>query len=155
MAIEKWTPLKELETMRREMDRIWEELFTGGQRHRGRLAPQRAAAEGVAAPALDIIDKDDEILVKVEMPGVAKEDIDVSVENNVLTVKGEIRRSEEEKDDAYYHVERTYKSYARSIGLPVEINPEKIKAGLKDGILYIHLGKSEAVKPKRIKVEVE
>ncbi len=154
MALEKWHPLTELEHMRKEMERIWDEFLPSPRR--AVLTPwKRLVGEGdVTLPAVDIIDRDEEILVKIEMPGVSKENIDVSVQENTLTVKGEIKEEKEEKEENYLRRERTYRTFERSINIPVKVAPDKIKAGLRDGILYVHLPKAEETKPRKIKVEV-
>ena len=153
MALEKWHPLKELETMRREMDRIWEDLFPGARRVE---TPWRRTAgeKGVAYPAIDILDRANEIVVKAEMPGVAKDDIDISMQENTLTIKGEIKEDKEAKEENYYYSERNYASYMRSINIPFKITADKISAALKDGILTIHLPKATEVLPRKITVEV-
>ena len=154
MALEKWHPLKELESMRREMDRMWDELFPASRRFLSEL-PWRGAAEKAAiAPAIDIVDRPNEVIVKAEMPGVAKDDIEISVQENSLTISGRIQAEKEAKEENYYYRERGYNSYSRTVEIPFKVSPEKIKAGLKDGILTIHLPKAEEVQPKRIKVEV-
>lgn len=153
MAFEKWHPLKELEGMRREMDRIWGELLPSSKsmepRWRGR-APGKEAVR----PYIDIIDRFDEILIRAEMPGVKKEDIDISLEENILTIKGEIKNEVQANDGNYTCSERNYRSYLRSIDIPAKITADKITAALKDGILSVHLPKAAGVQPKKIKVEV-
>lgn len=154
MALEKWNPVKELESMRREMDKIWGELFPAGRRGILDMPWRRAAVEkGVATPAIDIVDKGPELLVLAEMPGVSKENTEISLQENTLTIKGKIM-GEEIKQDEYYYSERGYCCYERSIDIPFKINAEKIKASLKDGVLTVHLPKAEEVLPKKIRVEV-
>lgn len=154
MALEKWHPLKELEHMKREMDRLWEEFFPASTR--SFLGPWRRShgEEGVAVPLVDVIDRGDEVVVKAEMPGVDKDHIDISIHENTLTIKGEIKKEKEYKEEDYYLTERTYRSYARTLNIPVKINPDKVKANLREGILEIHLPKSEDTRPKKIKVDV-
>jgi HSP20 family protein len=120
------------------------------------LAPWRrlASKDDTAIPALDVIDRADEILVRCEMPGVEKKNIDVSVHEDTLTVKGEVEKDKEYKDEDYYHSERTCRSYARSIHIPEKVKADEIEASLKDGILNVHIPKAEELKPRKIKVEV-
>lgn len=153
MALEKWSPLRELDTMRREMDRIWEELFPSVRRPFVE-ARGRKPEGGTAVPAIDIIDKNEEIIIVAEMPGVAKENVDISLQENTLTIKGEIKDTEEFKDENYYYSERAYRSYLRSIDIPFKINPDNMKANLNNGLLYIHVQKAVEVQPKKIKVEI-
>lgn len=153
MTLERWHPLRDLESMKREMDKIWEDLFT----------PRRAVdihwrkqgeAGGTATPAIDMIDKDNEVLVKAEMPGVAKENIEISMQDSTLSIRGEIKNDPEAKPENYAYCERNYRYFARSIDIPFKISPEKITASLKDGILYIRMPKTEEARPKKIQVEV-
>ena len=150
MPIERWHPIAELDNMRKEMERLWEEFFPAGRR----LTPLRFTKEEGAATALDMIDKGEEILVRVEMPGVAKEDIDVSVVENTLTVRGVIKEEKEYKDEEFMRRERNYRSFSRAVHIPVKVNPEKIKADLKNGLLSVRLPKAEATKHRKIKIEV-
>jgi HSP20 family protein len=154
MDLEQWHPLKEIESMCREMDSMWEEIFPTPRR--SLLAPWRrlASKDDTAIPAIDVIDKADEILVRCEMPGVEKKNIDVSVPEDTLTVKGEVEKDKEYKDEDYYHRERTYRSYTRSIHIPEKVKADKIKASVKDGMLNVHIPKAEELKPRKIKVEV-
>ena len=155
MAIKKWHPLSELETMRDEMERMWDELFP--TRRRSLLgSPWRrlSSEEAVSIPPIDIVDKEDEVLVKLEVPGVEKQHIDVSVHDNTLHIKGEIKEDKEIKEDQYIRRERSYKSFARSISIPADIDEENVKAELKDGILEVHLPRTETQKPKKITVDV-
>ncbi|MBI5453042.1 MAG: Hsp20/alpha crystallin family protein [Deltaproteobacteria bacterium] len=153
MSLEKWNPLRELESMKREMDKIWDDVFASPRRVE---VPWRRPAErgGVASPAVDIIDKPNEIIVKAEMPGVAKENIDISMQEGTLTLKGEIKEEAEKENGEYSYSERTYRYYSRAINIPVKIAAEAIKATLKDGILSVHLPKAEDLQPKKIKVEI-
>lgn len=153
MSLEKWNPLRELESMKREMDKIWDDVFASPRRVE---VPWRRPAErgGVASPAVDIIDKPNEIIVKAEMPGVAKENIDISMQEGTLTLKGEIKEEAEKEGGEYSYSERTYRYYSRAINIPVKIAAEAIKATLKDGILSVHLPKAEDLQPKKIKVDI-
>ncbi|MBI2412629.1 MAG: Hsp20/alpha crystallin family protein [Deltaproteobacteria bacterium] len=152
MSLEKWNPLRELEFMKKEMDKIWDDVFASPRRVE---VPWRRPGErgGVTSPPVDIIDRPNEIIVKAEMPGVAKENIDISMQEGTLTLKGEIKE-EAEKDGEYSYSERTCRYYSRAINIPVKIAAEAIKATLKDGILSVHLPKAEDLQPKKIKVEI-
>lgn len=154
MAFEKWNPLRELETMRREMDRIWDELFTPGRRQAEASWKRPASETGIASPPIDIIDKNNEVIVKAEMPGVSKENIDISLQDSTLTLKGELKDDSAVKDGNYTYSERNYHYYSRALTIPFKIDQSKIKANLKDGILYIHLPKVAEEQPKKINVEI-
>jgi len=100
-------------------------------------------------PAVDIIDSDDKLIVKVELPGVEKEDVKLSLSENNLTIQGEIKRDEEIKKENYYCCERAYGKYARTIPLPVEVDREKVNAKLKTGSLKSPCPKSRKSSPRR------
>jgi HSP20 family protein len=104
-------------------------------------------------PSVDIFENDNEVVVKAELPGMDAKDIDVRLENNILTLKGERQFEKEAKEENYHRIEREYGSFTRSFALPTAVNGEKVKAEYKDGILKIVLPKKEETKPKPIKVE--
>lgn len=151
MSIVKWSPLKELEEMRRDMDRLFEEFFAPSRRRRGWVKPE----VGIIVPNIEMYDRKNEIVVKAELPGVTKEDIDLSITKDSLTLKGEVKKEEEVKEENYYSSERSYGSFTRTIALPVEVESEKAKASFKSGVLEIVLPKKEDAKPKEIKIEVK
>jgi HSP20 family protein len=107
---------------------------------------------GAWAPSCDIYEEGDSIVVKAELPGVEKSDIDVQVENNVLTLRGERKREKEVKSENLYRTERFYGAFSRSFTLPVTVDTEKIQAEYKDGVLQVTLPKVDAAKPRRINV---
>jgi HSP20 family protein len=133
------------------MDRIWNDVFA---------APSPAATtpstaqKGVATPAIDIIDRDNEVLVVAEMPGVKREDISVSLEENTLSIKGEIKEEAEKESARYTYSERKYRAFSRSINLPVKIKAADIKATLKDGLLTVHIPKEVEHQPRKIKIDL-
>lgn len=152
MTFEKWHPLTELESMRREMDRIWQELVPSS---RVLSAVQTGRPEKSAArPLIDIIDRSDEVVVKADMPGVKKEDVDISLHEDSLVLRGEIKNEAAAAGENVIYSERNRRSYARTIELPVKIDAEKIRANLKDGVLSVYLPKAKELQPKKIKVEV-
>lgn len=106
-------------------------------------------------PACDIFETENEIVVKAELPEVKKEDVTVSIENNVLTIHGERKFSEETKKENYHRVERSYGEFTRSFTLPVFVNTEKVSAEFRDGILRVVLPKREEAKTKQIEVKVK
>lgn len=153
MAYDKWHPLKELETMKREMDRIWEDIFPA-RRTAEPWKKQGAQQEGIATPAIDVIDTPEEVVIRAEMPGVTREDIEISLQENTLTIKGEIKTDPNIKEGNYAYSERNYRYFARSLNIPFKISQDRITATLKDGLLNVRLPKILAEQPKKITVEV-
>ena len=152
MSIVKWSPMKELEDMRRDMERLFEEVFEPS--HRRRHWWPKSPEGGVVVPNIDMYDRKTEIVVKAELPGVERDKIDLTITRDAITIKGEIRREEEIKEEDYYSREISYGNFTRSVTLPAEVESEKAKATFKNGILEIVLPKKEEAKPKEIKVEV-
>jgi HSP20 family protein len=106
------------------------------------------------APLVDIIEDDKGYLIKAELPEMRKDDVKVTVENGVLTISGERKLEKEEKGRRYHRVERAYGSFARSFTLPDDADAEKVGAEFRDGVLKVHVAKSESAKPKQIEVKV-
>ena len=109
---------------------------------------------GSWSPAVDIFDKGGEVVIHAELPGIKKEDIDVRVENNVLTLRGKKERMEEVKEEGYFRTERAYGAFSRSFSLPSTVEASKIAADYKDGILTLRLPKAEEAKPRQIEVKI-
>ncbi|MFZ2331421.1 MAG: Hsp20/alpha crystallin family protein [Atribacterota bacterium] len=147
MDLIRWEPRRNL--LRSLFDDFFDVVETPG---RGR----RSWFEGAMwEPAIDLIDKKDNLIAKVELPGVDKKDVKISLTENNLTIQGEIKKEEETKKENYYYRERAYGNYARTIFLPAEIDKEKISARFKNGILEITMPKKPEVQPKEITIEAE
>lgn len=112
-----------------------------------------AATQGGVWPAMDIAEKENEIELKAELPGCKPDDIDISVNGNILTISGEKKEEKEDKDKGYYYAERSYGQFRRDVNLPSEVDPDKIEATYKDGILNVTLPKAEGAQTKKIKVK--
>lgn len=146
-AIMKWNPFRELEDIQNRLGSIF-----------GR-APARGNGEETMtvcewAPLVDITEDQNEYLIKAELPEVKKEDVKVSVENGTLTISGERKFEKEEKGKKYHRVERAYGTFMRSFTLPDAATGEKVSAEFKDGVLKVHLPKSEEAKPKSVDIKV-
>lgn len=111
--------------------------------------------ETEVVPSVDVFEKDDEVVVTAELPGIKKESINVDVTDSTLVLSGEKRKEEKIEEKDYYHLERSYGSFKRSFHLPSTVQKEKIKAKFKDGILEIKMPKTEEAKKSKIKVNVE
>jgi len=146
--ISPWKPFRELERMRREMDRLWDSFLEG--------RPGRKVEEvGEWLPTLDVSETKNELVVRAEIPGIDAKDIDISLTNDLLTIKGEKKQEKEEKEENYHLIERSYGSFARAIRLPKEVQSDKISASYRNGILKVTLPKSKEAKKKEIKIKVE
>jgi HSP20 family protein len=108
----------------------------------------------IEPPVVDFYEEKDDLVVKAELPGMEKEDIEVNVTDHSLTIKGEKKKEEEVEEENYYRSERSFGSFRRSLELPSDVQAEKAKASFKNGILEVRLPKSEVAKPKEIKVAV-
>jgi HSP20 family protein len=118
----------------------------------------RASEEGSIttwAPAVDIYETEHELVVKADLPDIKPEELDIRVENNILTIRGERRFEKKVTEDKYLRVERSYGSFSRSFSLANTVNPEAIRAEYKNGVLTLTVPKREEAKPKQIKVNVE
>ena len=146
--ISPWKPFRDLERMRREMDRLWDSFFEG--------RPSRKV-EGVGEwlPSLDVSETKNDVVVKAELPGMDPKEIDISLADGILSIKGEKKQEKEEKEENYHLIERSYGSFVRSVRLPREVQSDKINASYKNGILKVTLPKSEEAKKKEIKIKVE
>jgi HSP20 family protein len=136
--------LGELDRMRREMDRIWDNIT------RDRY-PSTFEQDWV--PSLDLSDTGDSLVAELEVPGMDSKDIDISITGTVLTVSGEKKRKREEKEHNYHLVERSYGKFVRSVRLPSTVDPDRVEASYKDGILTITMDKVEQAKTKKIEVK--
>jgi HSP20 family protein len=145
MVLQRWDPFRDLQQLDDAMNRLW--------RGMGTRVPARSGGEDWNI-LLDVIRQPEEIVVKASLPGVAPDDIDVTFEDNVLSIKAE-RGNETETDDSKYLVrERSYGSYYRALRLPDTVDANKITSSYDNGVLTISLPKAEEKKPKQIKVDV-
>lgn len=145
----------ELSRWESEMERMMDDFF--GRRRRSWWPDRwfRTDREEIGLPAIDVYEDKDDIVVKAELPGMTKDDVQVKLSDHLLTIKGEKRKEEEIKEENYYRSERAYGSFVRSLELPKDVHPEKVKAAFKNGVLEIRLPKTEEAKTKEITVKVE
>ena len=148
--ISRWTPVTDLSTefvnMQKEIDRMFD-------RFRGGMAESSVATD--VWPSVDIVENDTDFVVNVELPGVRKEDVKITVNDGVLTVRGEKKQERELKEDQYRRLERSFGSFERSFTLPTTVQSEKIGAGYSNGVLTITIPKAEQAKSREIEVKVQ
>jgi HSP20 family protein len=149
MAIVRWDPFRDLAGLQERMN----DLFDRAVWRRG--TEEEGLAAGAWAPAVDIYETEEKVVLKAELPGLKKEDIDIQVRDNTLTLKGEKKFEKEVKQENYHRVERSYGTFQRSFTLPNIIKQSGIEATFKDGILEVSLPKAEEAKPKQIQVQVK
>ncbi|GAB4371584.1 MAG: Hsp20/alpha crystallin family protein [Calditrichia bacterium] len=149
MALVSWRPTRYLMDFENEVSRLINSFFASEDSTDGEV---KQSIEWY--PRVDIRESKDEFILTAEIPGVEKEDIEVVLKDDVLTISGERKKEKEEKDVNYHRVERNYGKFCRSFRIPAQIQQEKISASYKNGILELHLPKAEEVKPKSIEVKV-
>jgi len=148
-ALTKWNPFREMENLQHRLFSLWNPLSS---QRTGYGEETMTLSEW--CPLVDIREDKQEYLIKAELPEVKKEDIHVAVENGVLSIRGERKFEKEVNDQRYHRVERAYGTFERTFSLPDDADAAKVKAEFKEGLLTVHLGKSEAAKPKQIEVKV-
>ena len=149
MSMVRFDPFREMAQMQDRINRIFGDAYTR------RFENDDLTQRGEWLPAVDIYENaNQEIVLKAELPGIAREDIDLRVENNTLTLRGERKRDAAVKQDQYHRVERSYGAFSRSFSLPNRIDTEKVRAEFKDGVLAIVLPVKAEAKPRQIEVAV-
>lgn len=149
MTIVKWDPFRNVAALQDRINRIFDESFS-------RTADlDDDISMSAWKPLVDIYETDEAIILKAELPGIKKNDVSVEVKDNVLTLKGARTEEKEIKEKNYYRKERAFGTFSRSFNLQHRIQPDKIKARFKDGVLKIEIPKPEEEKPKQITVKVE
>ena len=150
MAIVRWEPFRDMVAVQDRLNRIFDEAVRGNPR----VSEEDWALGGQWAPSVDIFEHEGNLVLRAELPGIEPKDVDVHVENNVLTLRGERKFESEVKREKYHRVERAYGTFSRSFTLPNVVDTEKIKAEYKDGVLQVTLPQREEAKPKQIQVSV-
>jgi HSP20 family protein len=140
-----WEPFRELVTMRDDVDRLFDTFF-------GR---QPQTMDEFWQPAIDIEENNGNLMVRAEIPGMNKDDIKVSVKEDLLKISGERKHENETKEKTFHRIERSHGKFERIIRLPSEVDADKVKASYKDGVLNVTLPKPESMKPKKIDVEIK
>ena len=148
MAVVRWEPFRELSSLQSEMNRLFNAAFgdmpnggTGG-------APRRWM------PAMDLLETDDDFVLRADLPGMTESDVNVELEDNVLTISGERKSEHEEKREGYYRVERAFGSFSRSLTLPQGVDADSVNASFEKGVLEVRVPKPEQRKPRKITIGV-
>jgi HSP20 family protein len=150
MAIMRWDPFRELATLQGQMNRLFQDVAPGrtGSGNRG----EEFMTTGTFIPAVDIYEDEHNITLKLEVPGINENDIDVRLQDNTLVVRGERKFENEEKEENFHRIERSYGSFQRSFTLPQTVDTNNVSADYNNGVLQIRLAKRAETKPKQVKV---
>jgi HSP20 family protein len=148
MAIVRWEPLRELSSLQTEMNRLFNAAFD---------APTSGGNGGQSRrwmPAMDLLETQDHFVLRADLPGVNEGDVNIELEDSVLTISGERKSEHEEREEGYYRVERAFGRFSRSLTLPKGIDPEAVTAAFDAGVLEVRIPKPEERKPRKISIAV-
>jgi HSP20 family protein len=147
MALIRWEPVAELGTIQNEMNRLFNTFFD---------QPSPTGRNGGAArrwiPAMDLIETGDHYVLRADLPGLSDDDVNIQLQDNVLTISGERTAQHDENEEGYYRLERTFGSFARSLTLPDGVNPDGVQAHFDRGVLEISIPKPEQKKPQQVQI---
>lgn len=146
MALVRWEPARELDSLQSDVNRLFDSFF--GRREAG----QAANGPGRWVPAMDLVETEDHLVLRADLPGLEREDVEIEVKDGVLTVSGERRSEHEEKGEGYHRVERSFGRFSRSLGLPRDVKAEDVEASFENGVLEVKVPKPEERKPTRIEI---
>jgi HSP20 family protein len=144
VTIVRWEPFRELSSLQTEMNRLFNAAFEGPGGGNGGARRW--------TPAMDLLETEDEFVLRADLPGLTESDVNIEIEDNVLTVSGERKTEHEDKREGFYRMERAYGSFSRSLTLPKGIDPEAVTAGFDRGVLEVRVPKPEQRKPRRINI---
>ena len=147
MAVVKWDPLRDLLSIQDRMNRLFEQTLS-------RSRTEEGISASTWAPAVDIYETQETIVIKADLPGLTREDIEIEIRDNTLTIKGERRFAKDVQQENYLRIERAYGAFQRSFTLPTGVRQEQIRASFRDGVLELLLPKAEEAKPKKIAIDV-
>jgi len=143
MALVRWDPIRELDSLQGDMNRLFDRFFEG-------RAPNGASRRWI--PAMDLVETDDHLVLRGDLPGMTEDDVDIEIKDNVLTVSGERKAESEEKGEGYHRVERAFGSFSRSLTLPQGIDAGKVDAEFENGVLEVRIPKPAQAKPTRVQI---
>ena len=144
MALVRWDPAREVDTLQSEVNRLFDTFFSG--------RPGDGGAMRRWVPAMDLLATDEHLVLRADLPGLDREDVNVEIKDGVLTVSGERKAEREERGRDFYRAERAFGSFSRSLALPEHVDAEKISADFDKGVLEIRIPKPEERKPQRVKI---
>jgi HSP20 family protein len=148
MALIRWEPVRELSTVQSEMNRLFNTFFETPTHGNGQTALRRWV------PAVDLVETDGEFVLRADLPGLSEGDVNVELDDNVLTISGERKSEHEERKEGYYRVERSSGAFSRSLTLPDGVDPESVHANFENGVLEVRIPKPEERKPHKVAISV-
>ncbi len=146
MAITKWDPFRDIMVLRDRMNRLFEDLVSSPKFEDSDII------QSTWSPAVDIYETENELVLTAELPGVNEKDVEIKVEDNTLSLRGERKFEKETREENYHRIERAYGSFYRSFSLPNYVDQEKISAEYENGLLKVHMPKKAEVKPRKVKI---
>jgi HSP20 family protein len=152
MTLTRWEPFRELTGLQDRMNRLFQDAWSGSGLTTSRN--EESLMSGSFVPAVDVYEDDHNVVLKMEVPGIEQKDIDIRLENNVLTVRGERKFEKEEKEENFQRIERRYGTFIRAFTLPNTVDTENVNADYENGVLKVTLSKRAEAKPKQIKVNI-
>jgi HSP20 family protein len=145
MALVRWDPIRELDSLQGDMNRLFDRFFEGGRTANGSTARRWI-------PAMDLVETEDHLVLRGDLPGMTEDDVDIEIKDNVLTVSGERKSESEDKREGYHRVERSFGGFSRSLTLPQGIDPERVDAKFENGVLEVQIPKPAEAKPTRVQI---
>jgi HSP20 family protein len=149
MALIRWEPVRELNTIQNEMNRLFNTFFEANPGNGGAGSALRRWI-----PPMDLVETEDDFVLRADLPGLSEGDVNIELEDNILTVSGERKAEHEERKEGYYRVERASGSFSRSLTLPEGVNPEAVRASFDRGVLEVRIPKPEQRKPRKVAISV-
>ncbi|HSI82024.1 MAG TPA: Hsp20/alpha crystallin family protein [Solirubrobacterales bacterium] len=141
MALVRWDPSREVDTLQSEVNRIFDTFFGNNEVRSRRWVP-----------AMDLVETDEHLVLRADLPGMKRDDVEIEVKDGVLTVSGERKAEQEERSEGFYRVERSFGTFSRSLTLPKGIDPQRVAAEFEDGVLEVRIPKPEETKPVRVAI---
>jgi HSP20 family protein len=149
MALIRWEPVREIQTMQNEMNRLFNTFFDTPQPGNGGQGSLRRWI-----PAMDVVETDEHFVLRADLPGLSENDVNIELEDNVLTVSGERKAEHEQRGEGYYRVERASGSFSRSLTLPEGVDADAIQARFENGVLEVRIPKPEQHKPRKVQISL-
>ena len=147
MALIRWEPARELATIQGEMNRLFNTFFEPSSQ-----ANSQSGADRRWIPAMDLVESKDDFVLRADLPGLTESEVNIELEDNVLTISGERKSEHEERNEGYYRVERASGAFSRSLTLPEGVDPERVQASFEHGVLEIRVPKPEQRKPRKVTI---